>query len=155
MTETREQLDRRLSEVSRAKHEAPLREELAAMRDDRDAWVRKHDNEFSEHVRTRQALTLTRGRLEETLARLSTPELHDFATAVAREAAHQRDRNPANHDAAKTPGDWFWTLGHLAGKAMAAAIAGDVEKALHHTISSAGLLANWHAMIKRRAAVSP
>jgi hypothetical protein len=78
---------------------------------------------------------------------LNTPELHDFAKAVALEAAHQRERWGSDHDAGKTPPDWFWLVGYLAGKALAAHASGNVEKALHHTISTAAALANWHASI--------
>lgn len=93
-----------------------------------------------------RALTLAE-RLE--LARLraliNTPELRDFSRAVVLEAAHQRELWGAEHDAGKQPQDWFWLLGYLAGKALAAQAAGDLDKALHHTISSAAVLANWHA----------
>ena len=88
-----------------------------------------------------------RGRVDELEARLNTPELHDFAAAVVLEAAHQRARWAADHDAGKTPFDWFWLIGYLAQKAAAAAVAGDRDKALHHTISTAAALANWHAAL--------
>lgn len=78
---------------------------------------------------------------------LNAPELVDFAGGVVREAAHQRERWAADHDAGKQPQDWFWLLGYLAGKALAAALAGDRDKALHHCISSAAALANWHAAL--------
>lgn len=85
-----------------------------------------------------------RDRLREAL---NTPELHDFAKAVALEAAHQRERWGSEHDAGKDPADWFWLLGYLAGKALWSATHGDREKAMHHTISSAAALANWHAAL--------
>jgi hypothetical protein len=47
-------------------------------------------------------------------------------------------------DLAPEPQDWYWLLGWLAGKAVHAATTGDVEKARHHTISSAAVLLNWH-----------
>jgi hypothetical protein len=78
---------------------------------------------------------------------LNTPELHDFAKATVLEAAHQRERYGAEHDGGKAPSDWFWLLGYLSGKALAAALAGDIAKALHHCISSAAALANWHAAL--------
>lgn len=80
-------------------------------------------------------------------ALLNTPELHDFAKGVVLEAAHQRQRWSTDHDAGKAPPDWFWLLGYLAGKALNAAMKGDTQKALHHTISSAAALANWHAAL--------
>lgn len=79
--------------------------------------------------------------------RLNTPEVEDFASAVVAEAQHQRHRWPSDHDAGKTPLDWFWLIGFLAQKAAFAAIAGDRDKALHHCISTAAALANWHAAI--------
>lgn len=88
-----------------------------------------------------------RARLEELQDLINTPQLHDFAAAVVLEAAHQRVRWGAEGDAGKTPADWFWLLGHLSGKAFAAHATTNVEKALHHTISSAAALANWHAAI--------
>ena len=78
---------------------------------------------------------------------LNTPELHDFAKGVAIEGAHQRQRWGASHDAGKTPLDWFWLIGYLAQKAADAAIRGDLDKAKHHTISTAAALANWHAAL--------
>ena len=82
---------------------------------------------------------------------LNTPETEDFDKAVPLEAAHQVLRWSADHDAGKNPEDWFWLLGYLAGKALAAAKAGNVEKAKHHTISSAAALRNWHAHLRTGA----
>ena len=78
---------------------------------------------------------------------LNTPELRDFSRAVVLEAAHQRERWGVDHDAGKEPEDWFWLLGYLGGKALAAQRLANTEKALHHTISAAAALANWHAAI--------
>lgn len=78
---------------------------------------------------------------------LDTPELRSFSDAITLEALHQRDRWGSKHDAGKEPADWFWLLGHLAGKALKAAQSGDTEKALHHCVSSAAVLANWHAAL--------
>lgn len=88
-----------------------------------------------------------RGELERLRALVNTPELHDFSRAVVLEAAHQRERWGSEHDAGKAPQDWFWLLGYLGGKALAAHASGNTDKALHHTISSAAALANWHAAI--------
>lgn len=98
-------------------------------------------------------LTLKRERddVRRTLAELSqildSPQTSDFLSAVANEAAHQTKRWGHNHDAGKEPQDWFWLLGWLSGKAVKAATLGDIEKALHHTISSAAVLMNWHAYL--------
>jgi hypothetical protein len=78
---------------------------------------------------------------------LNTPHTHDFAQAIHIEAAHQRERWGSSHDEGKTPLDWFWLIGYLAQKAATSAIAGDTEKAKHHTISTAAALANWHAAL--------
>lgn len=78
---------------------------------------------------------------------LNAPELYDFGNGVVREAAHQRDRWGATHDAEKQPEDWFWLVGYLTGKALHAVKAGDTDKGLHHCISTAAVLANWHAVI--------
>lgn len=78
---------------------------------------------------------------------IDTPETADFMMGVPIEAAHQRDRWGASHDEGKSPFDWFWLIGYLAQKAAASAVEGNTEKALHHTISTAAALANWHAAI--------
>lgn len=75
---------------------------------------------------------------------INTPETADFVDGVKREAAHQRERWGSDHDGGKTPFDWFWLIGYLAQKAATSEVAGDVEKAKHHTISTAAALANWH-----------
>ena len=90
-------------------------------------------------------------KLQAEVARLTTlvntPLTDDFSKAVEREAKHQMERWGTTHDADKEPEDWFWTLGYLATKAVQAHRAGDLSKALHHTISSAALLSHWHRRI--------
>ena len=76
------------------------------------------------------------------------PEIESFLRGVHIEAVHQVDRWGTAHDRAKRPADWFWLVGYLAGKALQAALAGDRDKALHHTISTAAALYNWHSAIK-------
>jgi hypothetical protein len=78
---------------------------------------------------------------------INTPETADFMAGVPIEALHQRERWGVNHDSGKTPEDWFWLVGYLAQKALRAQNAGDIDKALHHTISTGAALANWHAAI--------
>lgn len=79
---------------------------------------------------------------------LNTPEVESFDKGVPLEAAHQVQRWGVEDDAGKTPEDWFWLLGYLAGKALSAAKAGDIEKAKHHCVSSAAALRNWHAHLR-------
>jgi hypothetical protein len=80
---------------------------------------------------------------------LNTPEVDDFDNAIPLEAAHQVERWGVQGDAGKAPMDWFWLVGYLAGKALAAHLAGNIEKAKHHCISTAAVLRNWHAHIRR------
>lgn len=85
--------------------------------------------------------------LERLRALINSPELHDFAKGVSLEATHQRERWGSDHDAGKEPQDWFWLVGYLGGKALRAHLDGNTEKALHHTISTAAALCNWHGAI--------
>jgi DNA-binding transcriptional regulator YdaS (Cro superfamily) len=78
---------------------------------------------------------------------INAPETADFMAGVPLEAAHQRERWGADHDAGKMPLDWFWLIGFLAQKAADAAMRGDIKKAKHHTISTGAALANWHAAL--------
>lgn len=80
-------------------------------------------------------------------ALLNTPETLRFLEGTRLEVAHQVERWGTVHDRAKEPADWFWLLGYLSGKALAAHAKGDTEKAMHHCISSAAVLANWHTHI--------
>ena len=80
----------------------------------------------------------------DTVNALNVPETKDFLRGIEREAAHQRFRWGADHDEGKSAYDWFWLIGYLAQKAADAALRGDVEKAKHHTISTAAVFANWH-----------
>ena len=80
-------------------------------------------------------------------ALLNAPLYLDFLEAVQREGAHQVFRWGEPKDRRKEPQEWFWLVGYLAGKALRAHVDGDQEKALHHTISSAAALMNWHSAI--------
>lgn len=77
-------------------------------------------------------------------ALIDTPEIENWMRGVQLEAAHQQERWGSEHDGGKTHPDWFWLLGYLAGKALAAAIAGNVQKLRHHTISCGAVMLNWH-----------
>lgn len=74
---------------------------------------------------------------------INTPIVNDWLEGVRIEVPHQQERWGAEHDAGKTPADWFWLVGYLAGKALHAHVAGDQDKAKHHTISTGATLANW------------
>lgn len=80
--------------------------------------------------------------LKAKLDTINTPEIKDFLSAVENEAKHQRLRWPAESDAGKTNPDWFWLIGYLAGKAIAAT---KPEKMLHHIVTTAAACLNWHA----------
>lgn len=78
---------------------------------------------------------------------INSPLTEHFLDGVRTEAAFQTEQW-SDEDADKTPEDWFWTLGYLSQKAIQAKNAGNLDKALHHTISSAALLCRWHEYIK-------
>ncbi len=78
---------------------------------------------------------------------LNRPVIEPFLLAAKREAAHQVYRWGEEHDATKTAWDWFWLLGYLGSKAAHAVLTRDWEKAKHHTITAAAMLANWHRQI--------
>jgi hypothetical protein len=75
--------------------------------------------------------------------RINTPEVDDFLSAVRNEALHQRERWAARGDAGKSDADWFWLVGYLAGKAL----HNVNDKKLHHVITAAAALLNWHAKL--------
>lgn len=81
-------------------------------------------------------------------ALINAPELENFLRAVHIEAVHQVEKWGTAHDRAKRPADWFWLVGYLCGKALHAAVDNDRDKALHHCISTAAALYNWHCAIK-------
>jgi hypothetical protein len=98
--------------------------------------------------------------VERLKAERDRPETGDFVRGLTLEAEHQRARWGAEHDAGKQPEDWLFLIGYLAGKACAAMRVGDRAKALHHTISSAAVLSNWHlaligADIRMRPGIDP
>lgn len=78
-------------------------------------------------------------------AKLNTPELHDFVNGAVAEAQHQRERWGTDHDEGKTPLDWLWLVAYLCTKATQAERYGDTDKYLHHIITAAAALANWHS----------
>lgn len=96
----------------------------------------------------REDLDAARRETRRIVSLLNAPETEDFDRGVPLEAAHQVQRWGAESDAGKSHSDWFWLLGYLAGKALAAASNGDLEKAKHHCVSSAAVLRNWHAHLR-------
>lgn len=87
-------------------------------------------------------------------ALINSPEVADFLEGTRREAAHQVERWGTVNDRAKAPQDWYWLLAYLSGKALAAHIAGDLDKARHHTISSAAALSQWHSHLNGHASIA-
>lgn len=73
---------------------------------------------------------------------INTPHTAEFLEAVKLEAVHQRGRWGAEHDSGKTDAAWFWLVGYLAGKALH-----KPEKRVHHIITTAAALLNWHAAV--------
>lgn len=106
------------------------------------------------------AMVMFRGERNEARANLAEaskmwdgPETTDWFEGVRKEAAFQVAKWGKNHDDGKNPEDWFWLLGYLAGKALAAQFSGDEEKAKHHTISAGAALLNWHARMSKLASM--
>jgi hypothetical protein len=93
--------------------------------------------------------------VERLRAIIDTPQSDDFLRAVSTEAEHQRQRWGSDHDAGKTPADWFWLVGYLAGKALHAHAAGNIDKAEHHVITTAAALANWHRALLGKTDMRP
>ncbi len=103
------------------------------------------DTSTADFLGTNERLTRERDALS---LLLNTPEVDDFDRAIPLEAAHQVQRWGVKHDSGKEPADWFWLVGYLAGKALTAHLLGNIDKAKHHTISTAAALRNWHAHIR-------
>lgn len=113
----------------------------AVHREDEDAWTVTPYAALSTPSASVERATIER---EVRTAIINTPETAEFMAGVPIEAAHQRERWGSEHDAGKSPFDWFWLIGYLSQKAADAATRGDADKAMHHTISTAAALANWH-----------
>lgn len=99
------------------------------------------------HGTTLDEVLALRSEVERLRGLIGRPYIGAWTDEVLVEAAHQRDRWGAKQDQGKAPEDWFWLVGYLAGKALAASKAGDVGKAHHHTVSTAAALAHWAAAI--------
>ncbi|MCH9637784.1 MAG: hypothetical protein K0U16_07570 [Gammaproteobacteria bacterium] len=119
-----------------------------------ESQAREAELEKQIHALERQ-LAKRNARIEQLEGMINTPVTDDFIRGIRLEAAHQIERFGAAHDAGKTPPDWFWLLGYLAGKAVHAAEHGDLTKAKHHTISSAAALLNWHRHLSGETTIRP
>jgi hypothetical protein len=130
---------------------ASLSADLELARSESAKLAASHHRQMQAEYGKREALdselAQAHAEIERLKALLNTQQTHDWTEAVKVEAAHQRQRWGADNDAGKTPADWFWLIGYLAGKALHAACAGNTDKALHHTISAGAALANWHAAL--------
>ena len=127
------------------KREAPWDTYTVRMSVDHQSSIRTQTKEVEEYEQAADLIETQAREIERLRAERDTPHVSDFLEAVKLEAAHQRERWGSDHDAGKTPFDWFWLIGYLAQKAADAATRGDAFKALHHTISTAAALANWHS----------
>lgn len=101
------------------------------------------------HPATINALVADAQAAHQLHALINNPHTDEFLQAMRLETAHQRDRWGEAHNRDKSAEAWFWLVGFLAGKCLRAVITGDRAKALHHAISSAAALANWHEAIKK------
>lgn len=111
------------------------------------AWLPPDDKDmslFGKLLRDVNNLKADKSRME---ALLNTPHTADWFEGVKLEAGHQIQRWGSDHDAGKGPADWFWLIGYLAQKAMTSQMAGNEEKARHHTISTGAALLNWFRAI--------
>jgi hypothetical protein len=98
---------------------------------------------ISDEERLQAAAEITRLR-----GLINNPHTEEFLSAVQYEAAHQRYRFGEADAREKSAENWYWLLGKLAGKCLFAVCIGNKEKALHHAVSSAAVLANWFQAIK-------
>ncbi|MDR6381779.1 hypothetical protein [Paraburkholderia caribensis] len=86
---------------------------------------------------------------------INTPHSDDFLQGVSIEAEYQRQLHGVDaEDCRYDWPQWFWVVGYLVGKAFAACKARDAEKAKHHLVTSAALLANWHNVMSGKPAAS-
>lgn len=119
--------------------EAELKEQLAAS-------DRAFNDECARHTAALSKIAALEEREKTLVEIIDSPKTKDFLEAVKIEVAHQKKRWGPDHDRQKTPDDWLWALAFLATKATQAARYGDTEKYLHHIVTSAALLANWHEL---------
>ncbi len=100
-------------------------------------------------LRERLAMLLhKKTELERLRSVIDHPHNEDWFEGVKIEAAHQHERWGSAHDDGKSPEDWIFLAGYLCGKGAAAQKAGDIAKAMHHTISSGAAMLNWYRRLK-------
>lgn len=92
----------------------------------------------------RRELSLIENERDHLKLEMNTPITDDWLRGVTNEAAHQRERWGREHDAGKRPEDWIALFVFLMGKATGAHYAGDVDKFLHHLISTGAACLNAH-----------
>jgi hypothetical protein len=118
--------------------------DIAAELAHRDIEIERLSREVATYENGRVILTgevdRLRARVRELEELINTPHTAEFLEAVKLEAVHQRERWGSEHDYGKTDADWFWLVGYLTGKAIH-----KPEKQLHHIITTAAALLNWHA----------
>lgn len=82
---------------------------------------------------------------------VNTPQVDNFMSAVPLEAAFQVEKWGSDHDAGKTPMDFFWLLGYVSQKAAQSLMkfdssdgtVEDLDKSKHHIITTAAVCLNW------------
>ena len=79
---------------------------------------------------------------------INTPTIDNFLSGIIYESAHQVERWKDNVDRESESFNWVFLVGHLATRAAAYHEAGNKEKALHHTITTAAVCLNWHRFLK-------
>lgn len=88
---------------------------------------------------------------------IHAPESDDFLKGVVIEAEYQRQLHGVDaSDARFEWHQWYWVVGYLLGKALAACKSGEGngEKAKHHLVTSAALINNWHNVLIGKPAAS-
>lgn len=123
-----------------------------ALADEVEALRRERSDEYARLAGMTEVVDAAHAERDEARANLAEasrawdgPETTDWIEGARKEAAHQIARWGTKHDAGKDPEAWFWLVGYLAGKLLAAHKAGDIDKAKHHTIATGAALLNWHA----------
>lgn len=80
------------------------------------------------------------------------PVTADFFSDAEQEALYQIEHWSEANDADKDDSFWFWTLGHIVGKAIHDPTQ-DVTKLRHRLRAGAALLRNWDRHVAARAGV--